>query len=233
MTPEEIASAYEVVATDIQNRGAQEAAKIGNSQSSLGLMAERVANPSGMTSGLANYTYDRTLRPTINSLSTSLVTEGKVNALSEFLRNELSKAKQNYQNAAASAGNNNNNNGTQLLNEITDNEFTGELGDNLGPGDTFSVGQSSTNIVDRQGNQHFYLSTPDGKGGAYMRDIYAQNADEAKKKYQVVGIGSSSNATDLQGNKEWYVTTADGKYHVIYAKTPEEAKAKWYQGEGW
>ena len=227
MTPEEIASAYEVVATDIQNRGAQEAAKIGNSQSSLGLMAERVANPSGMTSGLANYTYDRTLRPTINSLSASLVTEGKVNALSEFLRNELSKAKQNYQNAAASAGNNNNNNGTQLLNEITDNEFNGEQLDFVQPGENIGVGQTSSN------SSTYYMSTSDGKGGAYTREVWANSPEEAKKKYQVIGIGSSSNATDLQGNKEWYVTTADGKYHVIYAKTPEEAKAKWYNGEGW
>lgn len=225
MTPEEIASAYEVVATDIQNRGAQEAAKIGNSQSSLGLMAERVANPSGMTSGLANYTYDRTLRPTINTLSTSLVTEGKVNALSEYLRNELSKAKQNYQNAAASAGNNNNNNGTQLLNEITDNEFSGEQLPFLQPGEYIGVGQS--------GSDNYFMSTPDGNGGVYSRYMTGDSPEEAKKKYQVIGIGSSSNATDLQGNKEWYVTTADGKYHVIYAKTPEEAKAKWYNGEGW
>ena len=122
MSPSEIASAYEVVAADLQNRTAEQAARIGNAQRSLGTLAERVASPSGQTSGLANYTYERTLRPTIDVLSTSLVTQGKANALSDFLRNELSKAKQNYQNAAATATSNAN---SQLLNEITDNAYTG------------------------------------------------------------------------------------------------------------
>lgn len=103
MQPEEIASAYEVVAADLQNRAAAEAAKIGNSQRALGLLAGRVATPTGMTSNLANYTYNRTLRPTINTLTTSLVTEGKANALSEALRGALSKAKQNYQSASSAA----------------------------------------------------------------------------------------------------------------------------------
>ena len=228
MTPEEIASAYEVVATDIQNRGDQEAAKIGNSQSSLGLMAERVANPSGMTSGLANYTYDRTLRPTINTLSASLVTEGKVNALSEYLRNELSKAKQNYQNAAASAGsNNNNNNGTQLLNEITDNEFNGEQLDFVQPGEYIGVGQTGSNT------RTYYMSTSDGKGGAYTREVWADSPDEARNKYKVISVGGTGQTIDFQGTKEWDVVTADGQRHIIYAKTPEEAKAKWYNGEGY
>lgn len=219
MTPEEIADAYNVVAENIKATGAQEAAKIGNSQRSLGLMAERVASPSGQTSGLANYTYDRTLRPTINSLATSLVTEGKVNALSEFLRNELSKAKQNYENAsAAAAANSNNNNGNTLLNEITDNAYNPPDGasPNAQPGSTFSVADN--------GNGTYDVVTPDGTvNGAYRQTINTANsAEEAINKYKVIAVGQV-------GERLYDVVTADGKRHEVVANSPEAAKNWWYK----
>jgi len=144
MTPEEISSAYEVVANDLQNRGAQEAAKIGNSQSSLGLFAERLANPSGMTSGLANYTYDRTFRPTLNTLTTSLVTQGKANALSDMLRSELAKAKQNYQNASLSSATGGTGGGDGNKKIETGTDFTGRKEDGTGDKDKAAAAQQQT-----------------------------------------------------------------------------------------
>ena len=99
MTPEEIMDAYKVVAQDIQNRTANEAARIGNAQRSLGTLAERVASPSGQTSGLANYTYDRLMRPTVDSLAANLETTGYAKGLETFLKNNLRAAKDNYENA--------------------------------------------------------------------------------------------------------------------------------------
>lgn len=110
MTPEEIIEAYDVLAGDISQTGANEAAKIGNSQRSLGTLAERVASPSGQTSGLANYTYNRMLRPAVDTLTTSLVTTGKGQAMNKYLSDELMKAKNAYEDAknqytiAASSG---------------------------------------------------------------------------------------------------------------------------------
>ena len=40
MTPDEIMQAYEVVAQDVRNRTAQDAAMIGNAQRSLGTLAK-------------------------------------------------------------------------------------------------------------------------------------------------------------------------------------------------
>lgn len=87
-------------AVDVLNQfTAQEAAKIGNSQASLGLMAERVARPSGMTSGLANYTYNRTLRPTIDTLAANLTTTGYSQALQKQLSDAIMAAKNRYEDA--------------------------------------------------------------------------------------------------------------------------------------
>lgn len=99
MTPEEMIEAYNVVAEDARQQTADAAGKIGNSQRSLGLMAERVASPSGQTSGLANYTYNRTLRPTVETTATALQAQGHAQALQKYLDDELRKAKNAYEDA--------------------------------------------------------------------------------------------------------------------------------------
>lgn len=99
MSPEEIIEAYDVLVQEGNNYAAQEAAKVGNSQRSIGGLAEAVANPSGQTSGLANYTYNRLLRPTVDTLAASLTTTGKSQAMDRYLKNELMAAKNAYEDA--------------------------------------------------------------------------------------------------------------------------------------
>lgn len=99
MTPEEIMQAYDVLVQEGNQYAAQEAAKVGNSQRSIGNFAERVASPSGQTSGLANYTYNRVMRPTVDSLATTLTTTGKSQAMDRYLKDELMKAKNAYEDA--------------------------------------------------------------------------------------------------------------------------------------
>lgn len=99
MTPEEIMQAYDVLVQEGNDYAAREAAKVGNSQRSIGGLAEAVANPSGQTSGLANYTYDRVMRPTVDSLAASLTTTGKSQAMDRYLKDELMKAKNAYEDA--------------------------------------------------------------------------------------------------------------------------------------
>lgn len=136
MTPEEIMQAYDVLVQEGNDYAAREAAKVGNSQRSLGGLAEVVANPSGQTSGLANYTYNRTMRPTVESLATSLTTTGKSQAMDRYLRDELMKAKNAYEDAknaytvASTTPSSNGNNGYR---EQTDDEYTGKVkGSNTG-----------------------------------------------------------------------------------------------------
>lgn len=99
MTPDEIIEAYNVLAQDTQDRAATEAARIGNAQRSLGTLAERVASPSGQTYGLANYTYDRVMRPTINATAKTLAVQGLAAGLENNLSDELRAAKSRYDDA--------------------------------------------------------------------------------------------------------------------------------------
>lgn len=99
MTPEEIIDAYNVLAENVNTNAAQEAARIGNAQRSLGPLAERVASPSGQTYGLANYTYDRTMRPAVDTLAASLTTQGLATGLEKNLNDSLRAAKSRYEDA--------------------------------------------------------------------------------------------------------------------------------------
>lgn len=97
MTPQEIIDAYGVLTQEVKDQTANDAAAIGNGQRSIGGLAEVVANPSGQTSGLANYTYNRLLRPTVDTTTAALTTQGKAQALQTELTNRLLAAKQNYE----------------------------------------------------------------------------------------------------------------------------------------
>ena len=99
MSPEEIMQAYDVLVQEGNDYAAQEAAKVGNSQRSIGGLAEVVANPSGQTSGLANYTYNRVMRPTVDSLAAALTTTGKSQAMDRYLKDQLMAAKNAYEDA--------------------------------------------------------------------------------------------------------------------------------------
>ena len=185
MSPQEIQDAYAVVVQDIQNQTAQEAARIGNSQRSLGTLAERVASPSGQTSGLANYTYDRTMRPVVDSLTTSLTTAGKAAGLEELLKSKLRDAKRNYEDAknnytvASSGGGGGNGNPDDPYNE---KDYDSEKGNNVTQKDYVKFGTIvGTNTT---GNGEWQVVIADGKGGYKTKNFFANSSEEAIQKYK-------------------------------------------------
>lgn len=189
MSPQEIQDAYAVVVQDIQNQTAQEAARIGNAQRSLGTLAERVASPSGQTSGLANYTYDRTMRPVVDSLTTSLTTAGKAAGLENLLKEKLRDAKRNYENAknnytvAASGG------GGGTTDDPYDEKDYGQLGDSgntagnfISAGTIVSTSENTSNInTQNSAIKQFDIYIADGKGGTEYYKGWGVNADKAQE----------------------------------------------------
>ena len=160
MTPDEIIEAYNVLAQNVQDNTAQEAARIGNAQRSLGTLAERVASPSGQTSGLANYTYDRTMRPVVDSTSKALVTQGLATGLQTNLSDALREAKNRYEDArnratassGGSGGGTNGGNKGDNTEEVTDKEYYGWLADggggsSNGGGSTRSWGEGGEEVI--------------------------------------------------------------------------------------
>lgn len=217
MSPEEIMQAYDVLVQEGNQYAAQEAAKVGNSQRSIGGLAEAAANPSGQTSGLANYTYNRTMRPVVDSLAASLTTTGKSQAMDRYLKDELMKAKNAYEDAknaytvAATTPKTNSGGGSK---EVTDDGYTVEKQPYIEEGTITGVGTSGNGVYD--------VVYADGKGGIYRKEIRAGSSDEAKKKGTIIGVGSS-------GNGVYDLIFADGSRKQYFASSPEEAKSKYYK----
>ena len=133
MTPDEINEAYKVLAQNVNDNAAQEAARVGNAQRSLGTLAERVASPANQTYGLANYTYDRTMRPVVDSTARALATQGLASSLEQSLTDALRAAKNRYEDARNSSyaksagGNTTSTTGKQNYEETTDQAFNKTL----------------------------------------------------------------------------------------------------------
>lgn len=182
MTPEEIIEAYDVLVQEGNQYAAQEAAKVGNSQRSLGRLAEAVASPSGQTSGLANYTYNRLLRPTVDTLAASLTTTGLSQGMDRYLKDQLMAAKNAYEDAknnytvASTTPKNNNGNGDKgPYTEQTDPEFTGEQVPYTRKGVVISVGSSGDGVYD--------IIVADGNGGFTRHQYFGSSQEDALSKY--------------------------------------------------
>lgn len=197
MSPEEIMDAYNVVIEDLQTNTANRAAAIGNSQRSLGTLAERVASPSGQTSGLANYTYDRTMRPTIDSLSASLTTTGKAQALENLLATKLRDAKNNYENSrnnytVASTTPSGGNKGV-IENQIVKGGTPASQNPVPTAGQILGVGTGGMNGV-------YDIIVADGNGGFVRHQYYGPSEDEALNKYYRDYGGGPANSSATSGS---------------------------------
>lgn len=99
MEPAEIASIYETLApmaTDYANANIERA---GQAQASIGPLAEAVMG-GNRTAGIGNYTYNRLVRPAVDTLRDQLLVAGYSAALNKQLSDSLNAAKENYNRAA-------------------------------------------------------------------------------------------------------------------------------------
>lgn len=104
MSPEEITSTYEVLApmaTDYTNANLERA---GQAQASYGPLAQAAMGGS-QTAGIGNYTYNRLVRPAVDTMRDQLIVEGYSNSLNKQLNDSLNAAKNNYNRAARKATN--------------------------------------------------------------------------------------------------------------------------------
>lgn len=200
MSPFDIIEAYNVLAQSTNDYVEQEAAKIGNSQRSLGTLAERVASPSGQTAGLANYTYDRTLRPVVDTLTTELVTKGKAQALQNTLDTALRDAKNNYErarNTAATTTSTSTGSG-QNYTETTDSAYTGERQPYISKGTVISIGQQSR-VHGLDGKMPWDIVVADGKGGQTIVTVWGKTREDALSSYYGQNPMSGSGGHGISG----------------------------------
>lgn len=190
MTPEEIIESYNLLSQNVKDQAARDAAIIGNSQRSLGPLAARVASPTGQTSGLANYTYNRLMRPAVDSAAQSLTTQGTAEALTNLLNTKLREAKQayndaqnNYTTASTAAANNA---GSLFYNEGTDNtleDWTDRPETTIPPLTVTSIGSTRPGFYD--------VWYTDMNGELKRQIVAAGSADEARNKFMQVFPGTT------------------------------------------
>ena len=98
MTPDQITETYEVLApmaTDYANANLERA---GQAQASYGPLAQAAMGDS-QTAGIGNYTYNRLVRPAVDTMRDQLIVEGYSNSLNKQLSDTLNKARENYNRA--------------------------------------------------------------------------------------------------------------------------------------
>lgn len=99
LTPQAIADVYEVLApmaTDYANANLERA---GQAQASYGPLAQAAMGDS-QTAGIGNYTYNRLVRPAVDTMRDQLIVEGYSAALNKQISDSLNEAKKNYNRAA-------------------------------------------------------------------------------------------------------------------------------------
>lgn len=98
-TPQDIVDIYNVLApmsTDYANANIERA---GQAQSSYGPLAQAAMGDS-QTAGIGNYTYNRLVRPSVDTMRDQLIVSGLSTALNKQISDSLNAARENYNRAA-------------------------------------------------------------------------------------------------------------------------------------
>lgn len=145
MTPDQITETYEVLApmaTDYANANLERA---GQAQASYGPLAQ-AAMGNSRTAGIGNYTYNRLVRPAVDTMRDQLVVEGYSAALNKQLSDALNKAKENYNRAARRHSNGGGGGNTDPANtKKWDGEIDRDESEWLNIGDSYSITDSDGN----------------------------------------------------------------------------------------
>lgn len=192
MTPEEISATYEVLApmsTDYVNANLERA---GQAQASYGPLAQAAMGGS-QTAGIGNYTYNRLVRPAVDTMRDQLVVEGYSSALNKQLSDTLNKAKENYNRASrryslrGSSGTGGNT-GSNKNNKFTiDDELLDQNGKVEGSG-LYLSGSEAFNMMDK--SKLYSKGEIEAASGKSM-------SDTAYEIYKALYMGDEKKAEEL------------------------------------
>ena len=98
MNEQDYSEIYKVLAPMAGDYANAQAEQIGQAQRSMGTLAGRTMGNS-QTAGLGNYTYNRLMRPQVDTMRDAILVKGYTNELNKLLSNALSSAKEKYNNS--------------------------------------------------------------------------------------------------------------------------------------
>ena len=116
MKQEDITQIYETLAPMAGDYMNAQAEQIGMAQQSMGPLAANVQGST--TSGLGNYTYNRLMRPQVDTMRDEIRVQGYANQLNRLLSDALNNARNNYNRSGGGGGNNGSNSGKKWDGEI-------------------------------------------------------------------------------------------------------------------
>lgn len=188
MTPEEISATYEVLAPMAGDYANANIERAGQAQSSYGPLAQAAMGGS-QTAGVGNYTYNRLVRPAVDTLRDQLIVEGLSASLNKQISDSLDAAKKNYQRAysnysRSSGGGTTGNSGTAGGDLTIDEELLDDI-------DTDSTGGYSSD-----GSDTVSTLPSTAKEGEYNVGTATVNGEtrivtkEKNGNYHIQGVGS-------------------------------------------
>lgn len=185
MSPDEIAATYEVLApmsTDYANANLERA---GQAQASYGPLAQAAMGAS-QTAGIGNYTYNRLVRPAVDTMRDQLIVEGYSAALNKQISDSLRQAQGNYNRASrryARSG--------------------GSTGGTGKPGWSGDIDQKNSDKKEIIYNS-YTLTYPDGSTKTFQRPLSATDAEWYETIQRAKeGANKEGNKFNMQSNSIW------------------------------
>ena len=194
----ELRAVYETLAPMAGDYMNAQAEQIGQAQQSMGPLA---ANTMGATtSGLGNYTYNRLMRPQVDTMKDELLVKGYANQLNRLLSDALNKARNRYNNSKSGGGGSDDdddpdNKGTTGTTKVDDVEDEEKKEDDNKSGDK----KSSEKKVDTVST--LPSTAKDDEENVGTATVNGQTRIVTKQsdgKYRISGVGSWR-----AGSKEW------------------------------
>lgn len=206
MSPSELESVYNDLSQVPQQTAEQAIGQLGQQQAAQGPSAAAMGASGGY--GIGNYTYNRLVDPTVQQLSTQLVSTGRSQALNRAISLALAQAQENYRNAYNSyanrpsgnggGGGNNGNNGNGNITGV--DETVSTTGD---PASAFTEKQKLDMINSLAYDDKLKMIE---LGTKYGWD--ANKISELNKKY----YGSKNSYYDTGNNKAGISANYSGTY---------------------
>lgn len=206
MNEQEVTEIYKTLAPMAGEYANAQAEQIGQAQRSMGPLA---ANAQGATtSGLGNYTYNRLMRPQVDTMRDQILVRGYANQLNRLLSNSLRDAQRRYS-SGGSGGSSSSSDSGSGINLPTSIEDTGTEGVNSGYSHTGKMDEETGLWKDDTENRMSDLSGE--VGGSPIVDFFSWIGDTLS------GKGAHRDALkQMWPSDKGYVFKDDGTTYWVY-----------------
>lgn len=185
MEQEEITKIYETLAPMAGDYANAQAEQIGMAQKSMGPLA---ANTMGTTtSGLGNYTYNRLMRPQVDTMRDEIMVQGYANQLNRLLSDKLNEARNRYNRSGNGGGDDDDDPDNKGTTGVTKINSSGSVTVKGSPTEWGYV-PNAYSWTDKDGNWHTASRKNLAENGINTTDVeWAENYYSAKEKAAAEG----------------------------------------------